>query len=57
MKIRSWFGTGEALVVVIAAMLAVGCQSGMRPMEKAPVQSPAPKQSGPTDAAEAKKTV
>jgi parvulin-like peptidyl-prolyl isomerase len=57
MKIGSWFGTGRALSMAIAVLLAAGCQSGMLPMEKTPVQSPAPEHSGPADAAEAKKTV
>jgi parvulin-like peptidyl-prolyl isomerase len=57
MKIRSWLGTGGALLVAIVTLLAAGCQSGMRVTEKAPEQSPAPVQAGQADVGEAKHTV
>lgn len=57
MKIGSWFGTGVALSVAIVALLAAGCQSGMRVTEQAPAQSPAPGQAGHADAGEAKQIV
>jgi parvulin-like peptidyl-prolyl isomerase len=56
MKIGPWIGTGGAMSVVLVAMLATGCQSGMR-ADKAPEQSRGLEQAGRADPEEAKHIV
>jgi parvulin-like peptidyl-prolyl isomerase len=54
MRIGPWTGTGQVLAIAIAALLAAGCQSGMRASDKEPAESKGPGQTGHADAGDAK---